>query len=152
MPELATDPATLGPRTDGWGRTSRPGIVAAGNLVHPGETAGLAALGGRAAGRRLAETIQRATMRPAAGSGPHRDARRWSRWCRPWSTRAICRTGSCSAPPAFTDRRLVVVRQGGREIGRHRLRHSVPNRSLGVPGAVVGAMASDGGPVELTLV
>jgi hypothetical protein len=53
---------------------------------------------------------------------------------------------------AFTDRRLVVARQSGREIGRHRLRHSVPNRSLGVPGAVVGAMVSDGGPVELTLI
>ena len=31
------------------------GVVAVGNLVHPGETAGLAALGGRDAARRLAE-------------------------------------------------------------------------------------------------
>jgi thioredoxin reductase len=148
---VVTDPATLGPRTDGWGRTSRPGILAAGNLVHPGETAGLAALGGRAAGRRLAETFQRATVRPAVGSlltvapplvsvvpalvDPD-----------DLPDRLLLRTA------AFTDRRLVVARQSGREIGRHRLRHSVPNRSLGVPGAVVGAMVSDGGPVELTLI
>jgi hypothetical protein len=52
---------------------------------------------------------------------------------------------------AFTGRRLVVASQGGREIGRHRLRHTVPHRSLGVPGSVLADMAPDGGPVELTL-
>jgi hypothetical protein len=51
----------------------------------------------------------------------------------------------------FTGHRLLVARQGGRQIGRARLRHSVPHRSLGVPGRVLAEMTSDGGPVELTL-
>jgi hypothetical protein len=51
----------------------------------------------------------------------------------------------------FTGRRLMVANQGGREIGRARLRHSVPHRSLGVPGRVLAAMTADAGPVELTL-
>ena len=51
----------------------------------------------------------------------------------------------------FTDRRLVVVRQGGREIGRHRLRHSVPRRTQKVPGSVLVGATVDGGPIELGL-
>ena len=60
-------------------------------------------------------------------------------------SRFLVRTGE------FTDRRLVVARQGGGEIGRHRLRHSVPNRPLSVPGSLLDDATTDGGPVELTL-
>jgi len=146
------DPATRGPWTDGAGRTSRPGVLAAGNLVHPGETAGIAALGGRDAARRLAATWSAAgTVGAAAGlevavSGalhsvvparvdpadpPHR---------------LLLRT------TAFGPGRLVVARQGGAEVGRHRLRHATPNRSLSVPGTVVVRADPLGGPVELSLV
>jgi len=152
--EVATDPATRGPRTDGWGRTSRAGVVAAGNLVHPGETAGIAALGGRAAGRRLAHDLTHdftRGVRPTAGTVSVTVDR-------PLTSvvpvlvdpgdlpeRLLVRTAG------FTGRLLVVARQGGHEIGRHRLRHSVPHRSLGLPGSVLAGTASDGGPVELTL-
>jgi len=152
--EVATDPATRGPRTDGWGRTSRAGVVAAGNLVHPGETAGIAALGGRAVGRRLARDLAAGRPRgmlPSAGAVTVVVER-------PLTSvvpglvdpgdlpeRLLVRTA------VFTGRRLVVARQGGREIGRHRLRHSVPHRSLGLPGSVLAGAAPDGGPVELTL-
>ena len=41
------DPHTLGPTVDTALRTSRPGVFAAGNLVHPVDTADVAALDGR---------------------------------------------------------------------------------------------------------
>jgi len=148
--EVAADPATGGPRTDGWGRTSRAGVVAAGNLVHPGETAGIAALGGRAAGRRLAHDLVRGARPTCDGVTVAVD--------RPLTSvvpvlvdpgdlpeRLLVRTAT------FTGRRLVVARQGGREIGRARLRHSVPHRSLGISGQILAEMTADGGPVELTL-
>jgi thioredoxin reductase len=149
---LAVERATLGPRTDGWGRTSRPGLLAAGNLVHPGETAGLAARAGRRAGRRLAAEL-------ASGAAPFGSQGLSVTAARPLVSVVPSVVDPSDPPPRllvrtaeFSGRRLVVARQGGREIGRHGLRHSVPNRSLGVPGTVVARADADGGPVELSLV
>jgi hypothetical protein len=148
--EVVTDRVTLGPRTDGWGRTSRPGVVAAGNLVHPGETAGVAALAGRAAARRLVDDLDRGVY-PVVG-GIELTAGRPLASVLPavvdpseLPSRLLVRTA------VFTDRRLVVARQGGREIGRHRLRHSVPRRSQKVPGSLLVGVTIDGGPIELSL-
>ena len=147
---VVCDPATRGPRTDGWGRTNVAAVAAVGNLVHPGETAGMAALSGRASGRRLADDLGTGTARVVGGldltvafplvsvvpavvdpvDPPER---------------LLLRTG------AFTGRRLVVARQVGRELGRSRLRHSVPHRSLTVPASVLAGAGAAGGPVELTL-
>ncbi len=148
---LDVDGPAAGPRTDGWGRTSRSAVRAAGNLVHPGETAGVAALGGRDAGRRLAEDLDRGdgdrtavgldvlVRAPLASVTPAifdpADPPRWLR----------LRTS------AFTGRTRVTARQGGRVIGRRTLRHSVPNRSLGVPGPLLSAADPAGGAVELRL-
>ncbi len=44
---LDIDPATGGPRVDSALRTSAPGVFAAGNLLHPVDTADVAALDGR---------------------------------------------------------------------------------------------------------
>jgi thioredoxin reductase len=148
--DVAIDSSTGGPRTDSWGRTSRPGVLAAGNLVHPGETAGIAALGGRAAGRRLADDL-RGGVRPTAAGVAMTVGRPLS-----WVVPAVVDPGDRPVrllvrTDTFTGRRLMVANQGGREIGRARLRHSVPHRSLGVPGRVLAAMTADAGPVELTL-
>ena len=148
--KVATVSATGALRTDGWGHTSRPGVLAAGNLVHPGETAGIAAMGGRAAGRRLAENLTLG-LRPTATGVAMTVA--------PPLSSVVPAVVDPADPPSrllvrtnvFTGRRLVVARQGGRELGRARLRHSVPHRSLGVPGRVLARMTSDGGPVEFTL-
>ena len=148
--EVGTDRVTLGPRTDGWGRTTRAGAVAAGNLVHPGETAGVAALSGRTAARRLVDDLARGAY-PVIG-GVDLVAERSLASVVPavvdpldLPSRLLVRTA------AFTDLRLVVVRQGGREIGRHRLRHTVPRRTQKVPGSVLVGAAVDGGPIELGL-
>jgi NADPH-dependent 2,4-dienoyl-CoA reductase/sulfur reductase-like enzyme len=148
---LDLDRATRGPRTDGWGRTSRPAVAAAGNLVHPGETAGLAALAGRAAARALAADWPAGGTTAASGlalttAGPLR-----------WVVPAV--VDPAEAPhhlllrtATFGPARLVVARQGGAEVGRHRLRHATPHRSLSVPGSVVAGADPDGGTVELSLV
>ena len=148
--DVALDPATRGPRTDRWGHTSRPGVVAAGNLVHPGETAAVAALGGRDAGRRLADDLtggERPTADGvavvAAGALASVVPVRFDPADLP--SRLVVRTAE------FTGRRLVVARQGGRELGRHRLRHSVPGRALPVPGSVLSGADRHDGPVELSL-
>jgi len=148
---LELDPGTLAPRTDGWGRTSRQGVVAVGNLVHPGETAGMAAVGGRAAARRLAATWPTGGTAAASGlslvtAGPLRSVVPAVVDPTDPPRRLLLRTGS------FGPARLVVARQGGSELGRHRLRHATPHRSLSVPGAVVAGADPDGGTVELTLV
>ena len=151
---LSMEQSTRGPLTDGWGRTSRPGVLAAGALVHPGETAGLAALTGRTAGRRLAG--QWSSSGPGRGAGPVT------------GLSVITVAPLCSVVPAvvdprdaparlllrtkvFSDRRLVVASQGGRELGRHRLRHSTPHRSLSVPGSLIARADPAGGTVELSL-
>ena len=150
---LAVERTTLGPRTDGWGRTTRPGVLAAGNLVHPGETAGRAALGGT--GRRTPPGASRLPVRRRRCRGAQGLA---VTVARPLASVVPSVVDPGEPPPrlllrtsAFTGRRLVVARQGGREVGRHGLRHSVPNRRLLVPGAVVAGADPDGGPVELSL-
>ena len=148
---LEVDRPGLGPRTDGWGRTSRSGVRAAGNLVHPGETAGLAALGGRDAGRRLAEDLARGDGgRTAAGLDVLVRA--------PLGSVTPVLVDPADPPrrlrlrtSAFSGRTRVVAHQDGRAIGRHALRHSVPNRSLGVPGTLLAGADPEGGAVELSL-
>jgi len=149
---LTVERATLGPRADGWGRTSRPGLLVAGNLVHPGETAGLAALGGRDAGHRLAVELRSgADLLGSQGLAVT--------VARPLVSVVPSVVDPADPPPRlllrtseFTGRRLVVAHQDGRAIGRHGLRHSVPHRSLGVPGTLVGRADPGAGPVELSLV
>jgi len=148
---LAVAPSTLGPVTDGWGRTSCAGVVAAGNLVHPGETAGRAALGGRAAARRLADDLRAGAGVPAVRGVPLRVAA-------PLASVVPTVVDPADPPPdlllrtaAFGARRTVVARQDGRELGRQGLRHAVPGRSLRVRGSLVAGADPAGGGVELSL-
>ena len=146
------DPATKGPLTDGGGQTSVIGIVAAGNLVHPAETAGSAALGGRRVAQRLAGRLRRGDVgRAVDGVEVQVDeplAWAWPGIVRPDDVpvRVLLRTR------AFTGRRTVSVEQGGRVRGRARLRHATPNRSLSIPGDWVADVDLLAGPIELRLV
>jgi NADPH-dependent 2,4-dienoyl-CoA reductase/sulfur reductase-like enzyme len=55
---LDIDPATCGPRVDSALRTSAPGVFAAGNLLHPVDTAGIAALDGRHLARQVRQWLR----------------------------------------------------------------------------------------------
>jgi hypothetical protein len=61
---IALDPGSGGPAVDQYLRTSDPHVFAAGNLLHPVETAGACWAEGRAAGRLLAMQVQ-GTLPPA---------------------------------------------------------------------------------------
>src|SRR5438132_1321070 len=63
---LELDAGTRGPRVDTALRSSRPGVLAAGNLVHAAEPADVAALSGRHAGASAARWLSGARAWPAA--------------------------------------------------------------------------------------
>ena len=148
---VSIDPRTLGPIASWSGATTTPGLYVAGNLVQPAETAGVAAVRGRAVGEAIASFVttsasndQVATVSLVSGSSVE--------WVVP---QIICQ----SSPPKavyfrsaqFSDATTAVVRQGGRELGRSSLRHAIPNRGLKISGDFARALDPSGGPVVLDL-
>ena len=69
MTGLEIDPATMGPRIDGNGRTSRPDIFAAGNVLRGVETAGWCWAEGRAVARAMLadQTAPQVALRAGKG-------------------------------------------------------------------------------------
>ncbi|MFE0425593.1 FAD-dependent oxidoreductase, partial [Streptomyces sp. NPDC058953] len=138
---IELDPGTLGPLVDTALRTSRPGIFAAGNLLHPADTADVAALDGRHVADRVAARL--ADPRPAEPAGGARlIAAPPFRWVAP----GLLRPGD-PAPPRgrlllwsdeFRTAARLVVRHDGRIVAEHRLPRAVrPGRVLSVPWSVV---------------
>jgi NADPH-dependent 2,4-dienoyl-CoA reductase/sulfur reductase-like enzyme len=142
------DPGSLGPLVDPALRTTRPGVFAAGNLLHPAETADICALDGRHVAAPVAAYLRgrgewpahvRLVTRPpltwvapnmllATGHPPPRD-------------RFLLRSGEILRRPR------VQVRQDGRWLWRGRLRRLVPGRSADIPAGWSGAVDPAGGPV-----
>jgi thioredoxin reductase len=146
---LAMDYATRGPRVDLGLRTSVPGVVAAGNLVHAAETGDVAALSGRHAAAAAAAYLAR-------GSWPVQPPL-VVRVAPPlvWISPNAIDAPTASAPHAAflmraatrVDTGAVEVRQGGRLLFRDRRRALVPNRSIRVSAAWVPRVDRDGGDV-----
>jgi hypothetical protein len=150
------DPGTRGPQVDARLRTSAPGVFAIGNLVHPVDTADVAALDGR----HVADSVRRwfgggAASTPAPGVPLVADPPFT------WVAPNVVRPGD--GVPArrrillWTDeRRLaprIAVHQDGREIARRTLPWpAVPGRVLRVPASVLDGVRADAGPVRLRLV
>ncbi|MGI5159535.1 NAD(P)/FAD-dependent oxidoreductase [Microbispora sp. CA-102843] len=158
---LAMDPGSRSPVVDNTLATSRPGVFAVGNLVHPVDTADVAALDGRhvvrhvlahlsgpsgntgsgadgsAAGIALrAEApfrwVSPGLVRPGAGAPPRRRILLW-----PDEHRAVAR---------------VVVTQDGREIARRTLPWPVsPGRVFRVPSSLLSGADPRGGPITISL-
>ena len=145
--EMSED--TMGPVVDTYGRTSRSQIFAAGNLVQPAETAGVAALRGRRAAHEMANESQTvdaiATKLKLSGDSSFR-------WVVPQRV-------SPSRPPdtvffrtrTFSKNRVVVVHQGKRELGSYPLRHSTPNRGLSIGGECMKLADPQGEEIMLSL-
>lgn len=159
---LELDRATRGPIVDTALRTSRPGVFAVGNLVHPVDTADIASLGG--------EHVVAAVLQWLAGS----DSRLGSlaedasadvvlsagsplRWVVP---QRISADGSAPARDRlltwcdeFVAAPVVEVSQGGRLLGRHRIWWSAaPGRVFRLPVSVLRGVRAGGGDVEIRLV
>jgi thioredoxin reductase len=142
------DRGTLGPLVDTVLRTTRPGVFAAGNLLHPAETADVCALDGRHAAPALAAYLHGPGEWPtsvrvtapaplawiapnlvfASGRPPPRD-------------RFVLRSRE------FVRRARIQVRQGGRELWSGRVWRLVPGRSARIPAGWAARVDPDSGPV-----
>jgi thioredoxin reductase len=150
---IELDPDTLGPRVDSALRTSAPGVFGAGNLLHPVDTADVAALDGRfVAGpvRRWLDT------REAAPAGVRIRAEEPFRWVAP----SLLVPGA-PAPPRgrlllWSDEYRAVPRlvatQDARVVGRRTVAWPVsPGRVFRAPWDLVAAAAPGGGDVTVGL-
>ncbi len=152
MAGLAMDPGTRGPAVDAALRTSRPGILAAGNLLHGAETADVAALSGRHAAAAAAGLVR----------GSEAPERRVALECEPplhWVAPNAIAPGA-GAPPRgrfalrsleFARRPLVEVVQDGRVLWAGRIARLVPGRSAALPHAWTADVDQEGGPVSVRL-
>ncbi|OBG81920.1 pyridine nucleotide-disulfide oxidoreductase [Mycobacterium sp. E802] len=150
---LDMDAKSLGPVVDTALRTSRDGVFAIGNLLHPVDTADIAALDGRHVAAQVRCYLGGATT-PDEGVRIEADAP--LRWVAP----GLLRPGD----PAPARHRLllwtdslvripkVVARQDGRVIGRKTLLWPAsPGRVFRVPSSILDAVDFRGGPVSLSL-
>ena len=129
---LTTVPGSLAPVVDGALRTERPGVFAAGNLLHGAETADVCALDGRHVAAAVAAwladgrwpAVGRAGRRRVAGAlGPPER--------RPARGRRRRGAATCSGSTASSPERRLAVLQGERVLWTGRSRGAlVPNRSI----------------------
>jgi hypothetical protein len=145
------DPGTRGPLVDESLCTSRPDVFAAGNLIHPVDTAAVAALDGRHVAARV-----RAQLAGARPSGPALRLRAEAPLA--WVAPGLFRPAGLPPPRdrllllsgELVRRPEVIVWQAGERIGRHRLHSAAsPGRVIGVPASVLAAADPRGG--ELTI-
>ncbi|MER6065353.1 FAD-dependent oxidoreductase [Streptomyces sp. NPDC001792] len=148
---LALDPGTRGPAVDGALHTSRPGVFAAGNVLHAVERAGTAAdEGARAAGAVL-DFLAGAPW-PAPGVPLAVDAP--LRWIAPNRitpadppARHLLRTAAPLTRP------VLLVHQDGRLLHRERpgLGTALPNRTLTLTARWTGRVDPKGGEVRVSV-
>ena len=157
------DRGTLGPLVDEELRTTVRGVFAAGNLVHPAETADACALTGRHAGAAAAAHLGGTMVRRATGWGEgwpeHVRVRAEPplRWVVPgllWSPGSEPRP----SPPrgrfllrsaAFLRAPRIEVRQAEAVLWSGRLRRLVPGRSASIPAAWTERVEPSAGPVTV---
>jgi thioredoxin reductase len=153
LADVTIDEKTKGPLVDTALRTSRRGIFAAGNLVHPVDTADVAALGGR----HVVESVRDYL----SGAAPVADGVRIVaapplRWISP----GLLRPGD--RPPArgrlllWTDTLVrvpkVVVRQDEKMLARRTVPWPAsPGRVFRIPASLLDGADPGGGPVTVSL-
>jgi thioredoxin reductase len=142
------DQGSLGPLVDTALRTTRRGVFAVGNLVHPAETADVCALDGRHAAPAVAAYLRGPGEWPVPVRMVSRDPLAWV------APNLLLTTGH--PPPRdrfllrsreFIRRARAQVRQGGSELWSGRLGRLVPGRSAHIPAAWAGRVDPAGGPV-----
>ena len=148
--DIDLDPATLGPLVDTTLRTSRPGVFAAGNVLHPVDTADIAALDGAYVAEEVHRYLNGATATDTSGirllPGPA------LRWLSP----GLLHPGA-AAPPrgrllAWTDHLVrlpkVTVTQAGRVVSHKRLPWPAsPGRVFRIPASMLNRVNLSGGEV-----
>lgn len=150
---LEMDPATKSPRVDTGLRTSRPGTFAIGNLLHPVDTADVAALDGKHVANQVLAYLGGASA-PTDGVDLQVDSS--LRWVSP----NIIRPGD-TAPSRerllfWTDeyiaRPTLEARQGGKVIGSTRTSWpAAPGRVFRAPSSILDKVDYTAGPVTITV-
>jgi NADPH-dependent 2,4-dienoyl-CoA reductase/sulfur reductase-like enzyme len=142
------DRGTRGPLVDPGLRTTRPGVFAAGNVLHPAETADVCALDGRHVAPTVAAYLRGPGDWPA---NVRMTARSPLAWVAP---NLLLATGH--PPPRdrfllrsaeFIRRARLQVRQDGSELWSGRVGRLVPGRSSYIPANWSAQVDPDGGPV-----
>ncbi|GAA1499666.1 NAD(P)/FAD-dependent oxidoreductase [Streptomyces synnematoformans] len=147
-------PGSAAPLTDTALRTSAPGVFAAGNVLHPADTADVAALDGRHVAHQVLRAL--AGHGPVPGPGCPLVADAPLRWVAP----GLLRPGDPGPPrgrPLLRSAELVrlprvTVRQDGRVLGRRTLPWPAsPGRVFRVPWGLAAGADRRGGPVHIGL-
>lgn len=144
---------SLGPRVDGALHTPVPGVFAAGNLVHPAETADICALDGRHAAASLA-----AHLGAPAGEWPAH-LRVVARPPIAWVFPSLVHTADHTPPRGrfvlrserFLRAPKVEVRQGERTLWSGRLRRLAPGRSGRIPAGWTSAADPAGADITVAV-
>jgi thioredoxin reductase len=148
------DPGTRGPRADSGLRTTVPCVFAAGNVVHPAETADACGLGGRHVAATVAEHVSLGHGRWPAHVPVH--ARRPLRWVAPNLVAPDDRTPLGNRVLLRSEEFLrlprIEVGQDGRTLWGGRLARLVPGRSAHIPGGWTAKVDPEGGPVSVRVV
>jgi thioredoxin reductase len=147
---LSLDRGTLGPATDAEGRSDLPGLWAAGNLVHPVETAARAALGGRRAATAMARSLRGGAPNPARLAIEVEAPLLWA-WPNLLSVGEPVEVLVLRLE-RFSEHRRVRAQQGGHVLGEAKLRGRSPNRRLSLPGSLLEGRRPDGGTIRLSLI
>jgi hypothetical protein len=148
MAACELDPGSLGPLVDQALRTTRPGVFAAGNLLHPAETADVCALDGRHVASSVAAYLRGPRDWPSSVRMVARDPIAWV------APNLLLVAGH--DPPRgrfllrsreFIRRARLRVHQDGRQLWRGRVGHLVPGRSAHIPAGWARGVDPSGGPV-----
>ncbi|MFI0187474.1 NAD(P)/FAD-dependent oxidoreductase [Streptomyces sp. NPDC017086] len=146
---ILLDPGTRGPAVGGSAHTSRPGVFAAGNLLHAVEEAGTAAREGARAGRAVLDFLAGA---PWPDPGVPVTVAAPLRWIAPNRVQAaappdrhVLRTGTPLPRP------VLYVRQDGRLLHRERLgpATALPGRTLTLGTRWHGRVDPGGGEIRV---
>jgi thioredoxin reductase len=153
MAGLAMDPGTRGPAIDAALRTSRSGVLAAGNLLHGAETADVAALSGRHAAVAAAAFVTNGDDWPDVRVPVECEAP--LRWIAPNAV-----VPDAGEPPrrrfllrsdSFAQRPRIEVSQGPRALWSGRIARLVPGRSASLPHAWTALVDPNGEAVRVRL-
>ncbi|WP_374999954.1 NAD(P)/FAD-dependent oxidoreductase [Aeromicrobium sp. CTD01-1L150] len=149
---IELDPLTRGPVVDGGLATSAPGIFAIGNMVHPVDTADVAALDGEHVVTSVLAWLNREAPR---AQGPRLEVDPPLRWVAPQVVNAD-RLPARGRLLLWADATIrfptVTVRQGGRVVARKRIPWPcAPGRVFRVPAPVLRDASPEGGPVRISV-
>jgi len=146
------DPGSLGPLVDQGLRTTRPGVFAAGNLLHPAETADICALDGSHVAASVSAYLRGSREWPSGVRLLARDPIAWvapnlliAAGHHPPRGRFLFRSRE------FVRRARVRIRQDGRGLWRARIGRLVPGRSAHIPSEWAESVDPAGGPVLFEL-